>query len=238
MISIIIPAYNASKHIRSVFNRMPVIVLDLVKNIYVINDGSTDNTQTVIEQLSVKYPQIKTINFITNKGYGSAVKYGLNLCKEDGCDFAVCLHADGQYPPEVICEFADYMVKNEIDILQGSRIASGTALSGGMPFYKYVAGKILTCLENIVFKLHMSDFHSGFLLYNRKALHQINFEKLSTQFDFDLEVIASARAKKLKISELPIPTRYADEVSHLNPFVYGIQVLVVLVKYLCGHYLH
>ena len=160
----------------------------------------------------------------------------MRKCKESACDFVVCLHADGQYPPESIPESIDDMVRNGIDILQGSRIASGTALSGGMPFYKYIAGKILTFFENIVFNLTMTDYHSGFLVYSRKALDTLPFHWLSRSFDFDLEVIASARSSGLRIAEIPIQTRYADERSYLKPMTYGLRVLRVMVKYSMGMY--
>jgi hypothetical protein len=120
--------------------------------------------------------------------------------------------------------------------MQGSRIASGTALSGGMPAYKYVANRILTFFENIVFGLSMTDYHSGMLFYSRKALDTLPFERLSASFDFDLEVIALARARGLAISEMPIPTRYAKEQSYLNPVSYGVRVLGVMVKFLAGRY--
>ena len=142
-----------------------------------------------------------------NRGYGATVKHGLARCREDDCSFAVCLHADGQYPPESI-----------------------------MPLYKYLAGRVLTALENRVFNLAMTDYHSGFLVYGKRALAAIPFERLGGGFDFDLEVIATARAGGLTIGELPIPTRYAGERSYLNPFLYGINVLGVLVRYLSGRY--
>ena len=114
-----------------------------------------------------------------------------------------------------------------IDVLQGSRIASGTALSGGMPVYKYVSNRILTFFENIVFSLSMTDYHSGMLLYSRQALDSLPFGALSSSFDFDLEVIAVARSRGLSIAELPIPTRYAGEISHVNVYSYGLRVLRV-----------
>jgi hypothetical protein len=130
------------------------------------------------------------------------------------------------------------MAGNAIDILQGSRIASGTALSGGMPVYKYIANRVLTFFENRVFGLSMSDYHSGMLLYSRTALAKLPFDRLSDSFDFDLEVIASGRAAGLHIAEQPIPTRYAGEVSHLNPITYGLRVVGVMLKYLVGRYRH
>jgi glycosyltransferase involved in cell wall biosynthesis len=235
-ISIFIPAYNAAKHITNVIERIPDSMWTDIYRVYIVNDGSTDSTASVINDLNVKNNRIVPVHFPQNRGYGTAVKMGLSLCRTDECSYAVCLHSDGQYPPEVIPEFVKHMSENNIDILQGSRIASGTALKGGMPLYKYVFGRLLTILENTVFGLKMTDYHSGFLLYSRNALNRIKFASLSQSFDFDLEVIACAKAGKLVIAELPIPTRYADEKSYLNPVIYGLHILKVLVQYCSGRF--
>lgn len=235
-ISIFIPAYNAAAHIKNVINRFPALLWKNIHQIYIINDGSVDYTRDVIEALRDDYPKINPVHFDRNHGYGTVVKTGLSLCKDDGCNFAVCLHADGQYPPEYIMQMVDEMEKEKVDLMQGSRIGSGTALSGGMPLYKFIAGMCLVKLENFIFRMQLTDYHSGFLIYNRRSLDTLSIDKLSRSFDFDLEVIASASACKLKIAEYPIPTRYAGEISYLNPVTYGLRVLKVLFKFLCGAY--
>ena len=105
-----------------------------------------------------------------------------------------------------------------------------------MPVYKYIAGRILTALENTVFGLGLTDYHSGYLCYSRRAMLAVPFDRLSDSFDFDLEVIACARARGMGVAEIPIPTRYAGEKSNLNPITYGLRVLRVLARYLAGGY--
>ena len=87
-----------------------------------------------------------------------------------------------------------------------------------------------------VFGLRMTDYHSGFLVYSRRALLAVPLDRLSGYFDFDLEFIAWASSKGLVIDELAIPTRYAGEVSHLNPIWYGLRALGVMGKYLTKRY--
>ena len=65
--------------------------------------------------------------------------------------------------------------------------------------------------------LPLTDFHSGYLVYGPRALAELPFSRLGDSFDFDLEVIAAARARGLAVGEAPIPTHYGDEISHLNP---------------------
>ena len=235
-LGLVIPAYNAEKTIAWVFERIPAEAWEIIDTAFIIDDGSEDGTAAVVRDLGATYPKISLYSLASNRGYGNAVQKGLELCRGVGSDYVASLHADGQYPPEKLFDFVQHMHKNQIDILQGSRHKSGTSLQGGMPLYKHVLGKLLVRLENFVFGLSLTDYHSGYLLYSKKALDSIPFDGLSHSFEFDLEVIASARRLGLRIGELGIPTHYGEETSYLNPITYGFRVLYVLAKYLCGHY--
>lgn len=235
--SIFMPAYNAGRHLEEVVNRIPSQLIEAsLRGIYIINDGSQDDTPEVIARLEKHLACIRPVHFSRNLGYGTVVKEGISLCRQDGCDYAVCLHSDGQYPPEKIPDLLGTAREKKFDVLQGSRHAENKARQGGMPLYKIVAGRVLCALENRAFGLKLTDYHSGFLCYSRKLLESIDVSRLSSSFDIDLEIIASARAQRLAIGEIPIPTRYADEVSYLNPLAYGFRVLKVVGKYLANVY--
>ena len=105
-----------------------------------------------------------------------------------------------------------------------------------MPLYKDILGKCMTWLENLVFGLQLTDYHSGYMLYSRKAVAMLPLEQLSHSFDFDVEVIAASRRRGLKIDEQGIPTHYGEEESHLNPVTYAFRVFHVLWRYRRGHY--
>ena len=235
-LGIFIPAYNAEATLGSVLDRIPVELWRNIQIVIVVDDGSKDATASVARDKALRQPKIRVHSFEKNQGYGSAVRCGLTICREAGCDIAVCLHSDGQYPPERIPEFADHMWRSRIDILQGSRHLDGKALAGGMPVYKYLAGKGLTFLENICLGHHLTDPHSGFLFYSRQALDVIPFDRISGYFDFDLEVIACALTLDLRVDELPISARYAGERSYLSPFRYGLHALRVAMRYRLGYY--
>ncbi len=230
---VVIPAYNASRHLPDVVARVGKTP-DLAR-IVVVDDGSTDDTAARVRALPPLLCPVTLVERARNGGYGAAMQDGLRAARQDAPDVVACVHADGQYSPEALPALLAELRTRRLDLLQGSRIASGTARSGGMPLYKIAANAVLNRLENWTLGLGMTDYHSGYLLYGRRAL-ALPFESLSSSFDFDLEVIATARAHGLAVGEAPVPTRYADEESHLQPITYGLRVLRVLWNYRRGHY--
>jgi glycosyltransferase involved in cell wall biosynthesis len=232
---VVIPAYNAGRHIRALVERVVAAVPSEFSRLIVVNDGSTDHTQAELLALASRFSQLELLERARNGGYGAAMKDGLARAQVSRPELVACVHADGQYSPERLPLLVSELRARNLDLLQGSRIASGTALSGGMPLYKYVANACLNRIENHVLGLGMSDYHSGYLLYGRRAL-ALPFAKLSNSFDFDLELIAMARAHRLSVGEAPIPTHYGDEISHLQPLSYGLRVLRVLWNYRRGRY--
>ena len=231
---VVVPAYQAARHVRGVVERVLAVPGFTTARVVVVNDGSTDATRA--EVLAVRDERVVLVDRRANGGYGAAMKDGLARAIAEGAELVACVHADGQYSPEALPVLAAELSARRLDLLQGSRIASGTALSGGMPRYKFVANAALNLLENRTFGLGLTDYHSGYLVYGARALRELPFARLSDSFDFDLEVIAAARARGLAVGEAPVPTRYADEVSHLNPVTYGLRVLRVLWRYRTGRY--
>jgi glycosyltransferase involved in cell wall biosynthesis len=235
-IFIVMPAYNAGKTIEEVFARIPSEAKQRIRRYVVVNDGSTDDTEGALGRLKTDYPDLVILRHEKNRGYGAAEKTLLSYAVKKGADLAILLHSDGQYSPEKIPDLLKPFDLDQADIVQGSRLLGKGALKGGMPLYKFIANKSLTFIENTAFGMKMAEYHSGYMLYSRKALLAIPFQRLSDSFDFDLEMLVMAKIKGLRIAELPIPTIYAGEVSHLNPVKYGFAVLAVVRKYLKGEY--
>lgn len=234
-LSVVIPAYNAARHIDAVLQRVAGLVASGLTHVVVVDDGSRDDTAQRVERFEPRGFRLSLLRRPKNGGYGAAMKDGLAAARADEPELVACIHADGQYAPEALPGLMRALSARGLDLLQGSRIAGGTALQGGMPLYKYVGNALLNRIENRTLSLAMSDYHSGYLVYGPRAL-ALPFAELSNSFDFDLEVIASARARGLQVGEAPVPTHYGDEVSYLNPFTYGLRVMRVMWNYRRGRY--
>jgi glycosyltransferase involved in cell wall biosynthesis len=232
---VVIPAFNAARHIEGVLGRIEQLADFALSRVIVVDDGSTDATRERVLAARFTRAPVELVDRGANGGYGAAMKDGLTAASRCGAALVACVHADGQYSPEALPRLAAALRERRLDLLQGSRILSGTARSGGMPLYKIAANALLNRIENRTFGLSMTDYHSGYLLYGPRALG-LPFQTLSNSFDFDLEVIACARARGLSVGEEPIPTHYGDEVSHLDPITYGLRVLRVMWRYRRGRY--
>jgi glycosyltransferase involved in cell wall biosynthesis len=233
---VVVPAYNAARQLAAVIRRLAEVPLPMLARVIIVNDGSTDETARVMNDL-VRTPwPLELHQRARNGGYGAAMKDGLNAALRHAPKWIAGVHADGQYGPEELPRLLHCLESRALDVLQGSRIASGTARSGGMPYSKIWGNAALNLLENWVLGLNFSDYHSGYLLYRADSLRRIPISALSDSFDFDLEMLARARAHGLALGEEPIATHYGDEISHLRPLPYVLRVLNVLFRYKKGHY--
>ena len=236
-IVVVIPAYKAAETLPSVLARISKNVAENLFKILVVEDGGKDIPPSTTPELLDQYPKVEVLYHEANKGYGAAQKTGYRRALELGADIAVLLHADGQYAPEEMERLLQPLVKDEADMVLGSRMHSiKSAWKGNMPLYKIIANICLTQIENIAYGMRLSEYHSGYMLYSRKALEEIPFEKLNDTFHFDGEMLLMGGKKKLRIADLPIPTHYGDEDSHLRPVQYGFEVLGVIVRNLSGKY--
>lgn len=235
-IYIVMPAFNAQDSIASVMMRIPKQLWKKIEQLVVINDGSEDATAKKTKELKRKYKKIYLIDQLQNQGYAKSQKTAFKHVLKKGADIVVLLHSDGQYAPEKMPELLKPLEDDRADVVQGSRILAGRAFSKSMPMYKYIANRILSTIENVAYGMNISEYHSGYMLYSKKALQKIPFEKLSDTFHFDGEMLFMANKKGLRIKEIPIPTRYAGEKSSLKPIQYGFDVLKIIWNYKVGKY--
>ena len=233
--AIVIPSYRAEKSLASVLSRVPKEFWQEGVAI-IVNDKSPDKTGAVAESLKAQWPALHVIHHELNRGYGGAQKTGLKRGLELGADAFAIVHSDGQYAPEVVLDLMKPILEGKAHIVQGSRMADGGALRGGMPYSRYVPNRVLTFMENIVFGTRMAEFHSGYMLYSRILLERAPFEDLQNNYNFDAEMIVLAHLLGMECAQIAIPTRYDEEVSSLDPIPYGINVLKMMARHLRGDY--
>ena len=114
--------------------------------------------------------KIKILKNPKNLGYGGNQKVGFNYAIKNNFSNLVLLHGDGQYAPEIVIDLVEHHIKNLNKLTLGSRMIKKTnALKGRMPIYKFIGNIILTFLQNIILSSNLSEFHTGYRVYNQKS---------------------------------------------------------------------
>jgi glycosyltransferase involved in cell wall biosynthesis len=224
---VVMPAYNAAKTLHMTYAALPREVVDLV---ILVDDGSKDETARIARELGLEL-------FVHDKNYG----YGANqkTCYREalkaGANIIVMVHPDYQYDPTLLPQIIRPIQEGKADVVLGSRLLGADPLAQGMPWWKYYSNRFLTGLENWVFGLSLAEYHTGYRAFRREVLEQVNLQMNSDAFIFDQEIMAQIVEIKMRIAEVPVPTRYfaqASSASFAQSVRYGLSILWVLAKYL------
>ena len=236
-IGILVVAYNAESTIESTLSRIPEAFVSEIHSILISDDKSKDLTSARATNFadSSRLP-IQVVSQPINLGYGGNQKFGYSWAIQNHWDIVVLLHADGQYAPEFIPQIVKPLLENKADAVFGSRMLNKrNALKGGMPKYKWVGNQILTFLQNKLTNQNFSEWHSGYRAYTVEALLKLNLGKLSNGFRFDTQIILELLAAKQRITEIPIPTYYGDEISHVNGLEYAREIIWDTLRHRVKH---
>ncbi|HET9147243.1 MAG TPA: glycosyltransferase family 2 protein [Acetobacteraceae bacterium] len=225
-IAVVLPAYNAERTLERTIEDIP---RDVVDDLILTDDASADETARLSRQLG-----LHTIVHTRNLGYGANQKTCYRAALERGADIVVMLHPDYQYSPRLVPAMAWMIASGHYDAVLASRILGGTALSGGMPLWKYVANRGLTLAENLLLGQKMSEYHTGYRAWSRQVLETLPLDLCSDDFVFDNQMIAQAVYAGFRLGEISCPTRYFDEASSINfrrSVKYGLGVLETAGRY-------
>ena len=236
----LIPAYNASKTITGIVDRIP---REFIDEIIVVDDGSIDDTYERLKELE----GITLIKHEENLGYGAAQLSLYKAALTVNADYTVILHADGgHYPEEIPVMLAPLMGQEPADVVVGSRTRGimngakplmrskllGAAFRGSMPAYKFIANIILTAFQNICYGTRYRSFHSGFRACRRDALLKIDLEKLTSWYLFDTQFLLEVHNNGLRIVEVPVGTFYDEDAGSSAPVLrYGVRIVLFSLKY-------
>jgi len=226
-IVVVLPAYNASLTLAQTYNEIP---FEIVDDVILVDDKSSDSTIKVAKEIGINH----IINHHFNKGYGANQKSCYKEALKLNADIVIMVHPDYQYTPKLIESMASIIANNVYPVVFGSRILGMGAIKGGMPRYKFIANRLLTWFQNLLFGQHLSEYHTGYRAFSADVLKTINWEILSDDFVFDNQISAQIFAKGYEIAEITCPTKYFPEASSINfkrSTIYGLGVIKVSLQF-------
>ena len=196
-LSIIIPCFNEEKTLKIIVEKV-LRFKEIQKEILIVDDCSTDNSKSIINELANSYSEIKGIYLEKNSGKGSALIKGFELVSGD---IVLIQDADLEYDPKDYSALIKPFKNTDADVVYGSRFMGGEYVRLHF-FWHYVANKLLTLLTNVVTNLNMSDMETGYKLFKRSVIQSINIREKS--FGIEPEITVKLAKKKFIFYEVPI----------------------------------
>lgn len=255
LISVIIPAYNEASNIKTLIERLHQTLSNTKYNfeLIIINDGSIDNSITVISELALSYPELYFIDFTRNFGHQNALKAGYDHAKGNA---VICMDADLQHPPEFVIQMLQKW-EDGFEVVLGQRKSSH--LQDG--FFKKFSSKVFYTLLNFISETPIDPDTPDFRLVDEKLVHVIKnlsekdlflrglipwmgYNKIILEYDQDKRLSGKSSYNPIKMFMLALSGITGFSVKPLHSAIImgiiisglsGLYIPYILVRYFTGH---
>lgn len=203
---VLIPTYNNAQ-------TLPALLTDIARytdNIIVVNDGSTDETASILQQ-----QKVEVVSYPKNKGKGWALRQGFQKAVELGYTYAITIDSDGQHFADDLVVFLNALDQHPNAIIIGARNMEQSSVPGKSSF----GNKFSNFWFWVETGIRLPDTQSGYRLYPVKALATLTF--FTRKYEFEIEVIVRAAWKGLDVTCVPVNVFYPEKekrISHFRPF--------------------
>lgn len=198
LLSVVIPAYNESKTIQVVVEKLLASCSSIDFEIVIVDDFSKDETAAISKKLAGQYQNIQVVQHEYNKGKTEALKTGFRYCTGN---IIMVQDADLEYDPKDIVRVIEPIRNGHADIVYGSRLIDPHKNNIFLPKSLF-ANKILTFLSNLFTRYKFTDVETCYKAFRRPIIQ--NMTITSKRFGFEIEVTAKISKLKLRIVEIPI----------------------------------
>jgi dolichol-phosphate mannosyltransferase len=203
---IFIPVYNEENSIRAIVQEIRYATEDV--DVLIIDDGSTDNTPRIIQQIE----DINLIRHTRNEGYGKTLIDGFNYAVEKDYQYVITIDSDKQHQPGEINKFISTVKQYDSDIISGSRYMEVSPEEiEKAPEDRIRINKRITDIINRMTGFQLTDSFCGFKCYRVDALRKLRLTE--TGYGLPLQLWIQAWKKGLTVTEIPVQLIYFDHTS-------------------------
>jgi len=221
----VVPAYNEEMLIGITLESIP----EYVDMVIVVNDGSTDSTESKIREIMESDPRIELINK-ENGGVGSAIVEGYKAGLIKGADISVVMAGDNQMDPECLPSLLDPIVEGEADYTKGNRLTDGKAIKG-MSAWRYFGNSLLTGMTKLSSGLwHIGDPQNGYTAIDNRVFEVLDPDEIFPWYGYCNDILTRLNMYGFRVKDVRIPSRYGDEVSTIKypEYMYKLSRLLLI----------
>jgi len=212
IITVVIPCYNVSRHIKDVINQLPPEVTWIIA----VNDCSKDDTEKILVHLKESNGKIILITHEINQGVGGAMKTGFKKSVELNSDIIIKMDGDNQMDSSYIPSLIKPLIENKADYTKGNRFRDFKALKK-MPVIRRIGNLGLSfCIKAASGYWNIFDPNNGFVAISKDMLKSINLDKIHKRYFFESSMLIELYHADAVIQEIPMKAKYGDEISHLS----------------------
>ncbi len=217
-IFVVVPAYNEEKTIAKVILEL----IDMGFEIIVVDDGSKDNTYSIVNNIIKQKKTGILCKHLLNIGLGGALKTGIEAALIEDPDVIVTFDADGQHDPNDILNVSKPIIDGEADVVVGKRDFDD------MPRSKKFGNTVMNLITLIFYGIKVDDSQSGLRAFNRKAAEEIVIN--ARDYGVSSEIVGEVKRQNLRFKEVPITTIYTDySMTKGTNTSEGLKILVKLI---------
>ena len=223
-LSVVMPVYNERATVGAVVERVLAVPLQI--ELLCVDDGSSDGSREILQELALVRPQVRVFLQPQNMGKGAALRRGI---QEATGDFVIIQDADLEYDPEEYPSLLKPLLENKADVVYGSRFLGG-APHRVLYFWHSVGNWILTLLSNCLTNINLSDMETCYKVFRREIIQSIPIEE--DRFGFEPEITVKIAKRHLRIYEVGISYqgRTYEEGKKIG-WKDGVRALWCLLKY-------
>ena len=228
-VSLVIPAYNEQKLIKPTLESVP----DTIDRIYVIDDGSTDNTSKVVKECQKKDKRIVLIKHKKNQGVGAAIITGYKQSAKDGYDVAVVIGGDNQMDLRDLPNFLEPIYKGEADYVKGNRFLLGGNAYTDMPLQRFFGNSVLSFMTKMASGYwKIFDTQDGYTAITKEAIEKVDWSKAWKGYGYVSDFLVLFNIYHLRVRDVPRRAIYlkGERQSQIKIWKYIIKVSLMLIR--------
>jgi glycosyltransferase involved in cell wall biosynthesis len=223
-IGVVVPAYNEERLLLDTINGIP----NYVMRIYIIDDGSTDNTPEIIKRIND--PRVKSVRHETNKGVGASIITGYKIALRDEMDVVAVMAGDNQMDPAELPKLLMPIIEDKADYTKGNRLIS-REFRTGMSLWRTAGNSILTMITKIGSGYwNIMDPQNGYTAISRQALETINLDSIYQYYGYCNDLLIKLNTFGMRAADIVMPARYGSERSHIKYSKYILKVAPMIFR--------